>query len=274
MQDTGLEELDEDVEPRTDEESLVANNEDESEIESIPQDNREEDEEAEDEESDCELEDLGLSPEDIEAALSRFRDDEDSDATTSVSSSRRTSLTSSPPPDSDDEDVANNLLAPEVPLANTASSSTITRAIPTPPPQPTFSLIPPQATVRPALINYANLDSLDDTSSDDDSGDDEDRDGASENATAVTRFLIKRLPKQLSKLRNDKSELEDKIQDLEATISNQNQAMLEMERRVEVYKKEAETARKWTASLSLNIGKVRHFILRKVEHQTKLFVFI
>ena len=88
------------------------------------------------------------------------------------------------------------------------------------------------------------------------SDDDED----SENATAVTRFLIKRLPKQLSKLRNDKAELEDRIQDLEATISNQSQALLEMERRVDVYKKEAETARKWTASLSLNIGKVSTYI--------------
>ena len=75
----------------------------------------------------------------------------------------------------------------------------------------------------------------------------------------MTRFLIKRLPKQLSKLRNDKAELEERILDLEQTISNQNQAMLEMERRVDVYKKEAETARKWNASLSLNIGKqVRH----------------
>merc|ERR1719220_2173413 len=104
------------------------------------------------------------------------------------------------------------------------------------------------------------MDSLDDSSSDGsddeagDGGDAEDNDGE-EGATAVTRFLIKRLPKQLSKLRNDKAELEDRILDLEQTISNQNQAMLEMERRVDVYKKEAETARKWMASLSLNIGK-------------------
>ena len=104
------------------------------------------------------------------------------------------------------------------------------------------------------------MDSLDDSSSD--GSDDEAGDGGGndeegeEGATAVTRFLIKRLPKQLSKLRNDKAELEDRILDLEQTISNQNQAMLEMERRVDVYKKEAETARKWMASLSLNIGKV------------------
>ena len=43
----------------------------------------------------------------------------------------------------------------------------------------------------------------------------------------------------MSKLRNDKAELEDKIQDLEARISQQNQAMGEMERRLEVQKRES-----------------------------------
>ena len=130
-----------------------------------------------------------------------------------------------------------------------------TFAIPPAPPLPTFSLIPPPATVtvRPTF-NYANIDSLDDTSDDD--SENEDPVGASENSTAVTRFLIKHLPKQLSKLRNDKAELEEKIRDLEATISNQSQAMLEMGRRVEIYKKEANTSRKWNSSLSLNLGKV------------------
>ena len=48
--------------------------------------------------------------------------------------------------------------------------------------------------------------SLDDSSSSDDDDDTagEEADEEGENATAVTRFLIKRLPKQLSKLRNDK----------------------------------------------------------------------
>ena len=111
-------------------------------------------------------------------------------------------------------------------------------------------------------ILLMGFSSLDDSSSSDDDDDTagEEADEEGENATAVTRFLIKRLPKQLSKLRNDKAELEERILDLEQTISNQNQAMLEMERRVDVYKKEAETARKWNASLSLNIGKqVRRF---------------
>ena len=47
------------------------------------------------------------------------------------------------------------------------------------------------------------------------------REEAAENATTVTRFLIKHLPKQLSQLRHDKSELEDKIRDLDTLISNQ-----------------------------------------------------
>merc|ERR1712038_2224171 len=131
-----------------------------------------------------------------------------------------------------------------------------TFTIPPAPPLPTFSLVPPPATVtvRPTFnYNYANIDSLDDTSEDE--SQDEDPAGASENSTAVTRFLIKHLPKQLSKLRNDKAELEEKIRDLETTISNQSQAMLEMGRRVEIYKKEADTSRKWNSSLSLNLGK-------------------
>lgn len=59
-------------------------------------------------------------------------------------------------------------------------------------------------------------DSIDETDDedDDDNGDadEEDVDAASENATAVTRFLIKTFPKQLSKLKNEKTELEERIQ--------------------------------------------------------------
>ena len=43
----------------------------------------------------------------------------------------------------------------------------------------------------------------------------------------------------MSRLRSDKTELEDKIQDLEAILSQQAAAMEEMERRVEVYKRRA-----------------------------------
>ena len=241
MQHPDDDDNDEDVDPKTDDESIV-NNEEESEILTSEVEEAEQDEVHQ--ESDEELEDLGLSPEAIEQALARFNDDDDTISTTTSISSRRTSLTSSPPPDSEDEEI--------FPLMNIPS----TIPPPPPPPPPTFSLMPPPANVnfRPAF-DYANLDSLDDTSTDVDS-DTDDPVGASENATAVTRFLIKRLPKQLSRLKNEKAELEEKIQDLEQTISNLNQAMLEMERRVEVYKKEAETARKWNSSLSLNIGKV------------------
>ena len=66
------------------------------------------------------------------------------------------------------------------------------------------------------------MDSADNSDEDDNDIDNEE---ASENATAVTRFLIKHLPKQLAKLRHDKSELEDKIRDLETVVSNQNVAM-------------------------------------------------
>ena len=44
-------------------------------------------------------------------------------------------------------------------------------------------------------------------------------------------------------------------------MNQQNVAMTEMERRIEVYKKEAETARKWSASLAnLHHIKVRLLI--------------
>ena len=271
------------IEPRTDDESIIEHD-DESELISeleAPIDNLIETEdvnyngnrsihEDEDDDSDLELEDLGLSQEAIETALasSRFAEDSSSSTTTSLSSSRRTSIASSPPLDSDEEDETYNGLnsfatGPVTPLRTSQvsdivpSNSLSTFTIPPAPPLPTFSLVPPPATVtvRPTFnYNYANIDSLDDTSEDE--SQDEDPAGASENSTAVTRFLIKHLPKQLSKLRNDKAELEEKIRDLEATISNQSQAMSEMGRRVEIYKKEAETSRKWNSSLSLNLGKV------------------
>ena len=115
-------------------------------------------------------------------------------------------------------------------------------------------MIPPPATVtvRPTF-NYANLDSADNS---DDEENDIDNEEASENATAVTRFLIKHLPKQLAKLRNDKAEMEEKLRDLETVISNQNLSMSEMERRIDVYKKEAETSRKWSFSLA-NLHQIK-----------------
>ena len=53
-------------------------------------------------------------------------------------------------------------------------------------------------------------------------------------------------------------------------MNQQNVAMTEMERRIEVYKKEAETARKWSASLAnlhhikVRVPKIIRFIILKV----------
>ena len=61
--------------------------------------------------------------------------------------------------------------------------------------------------------------------------------------------------------------------------SNQNVAMTEMERRIEVYKKEAETARKWSASLAnlhhikVRVSKTIRFILLKVSQISSWGIF-
>ncbi len=47
----------------------------------------------------------------------------------------------------------------------------------------------------------------------------------------------------MSKLRNDKAELEEKIQDLETRISQQSVDMEELERRADMHKKSAERAK-------------------------------
>merc|ERR1719206_1544685 len=57
--------------------------------------------------------------------------------------------------------------------------------------------------------------------------------GEDSSSAAVTRFLIKHLPKQLSQLRDEKVQLEDKIHDLELVVSEQRMQMAEHERRVE-----------------------------------------
>ena len=56
------------------------------------------------------------------------------------------------------------------------------------------------------------------------------------------RLLIKHLPKQMSKLRHDKAELEDRVAELEARLSRQVADMGEMERRNDVYRRELEAA--------------------------------
>jgi len=59
------------------------------------------------------------------------------------------------------------------------------------------------------------------------------------------------------------------FQDLEARISEQNTVFSELERRAEIYKREAESARKWTSSiLSLKV------LLKKFsQYQTLIFYF-
>ena len=60
-----------------------------------------------------------------------------------------------------------------------------------------------------------------------------------DSSTAVTRYLIKHLPKQLTQLRNQKHELEDKITDLEQVISEQRTQNGEYERRAELERSRA-----------------------------------
>ena len=63
--------------------------------------------------------------------------------------------------------------------------------------------------------------------------------GGQDSSTSVTRYLIKHLPKQLTQLRNQKHELEDKITDLEQVISEQRTQNAEYERRAEVERSRA-----------------------------------
>ena len=253
-----VEEEDEDYEPKSEEDSIIQGatspeivSEITSEVEEPiyldEAENLEDGLEPEFESDDEELEDLGLSPEAIEQALAasgRHFDDEDDEGDSETEDETSVSLLE----ESEDSEAASELAMFQAATPRLGHSL----SIPEPPPPPTFSLLPPPATVtvRPTY-NYANIDSAD-SSEDEGSNehDNQDNEEASENATAVTRFLIKHLPKQLSTLRNDKIELEEKIRDLETLLSNQNVAMNEMERRIEVYKKEAETARKWSASLA------------------------
>jgi hypothetical protein len=62
-------------------------------------------------------------------------------------------------------------------------------------------------------------------------------------------------------------------------MNQKNVAMTEMERRIEVYKKEAETARKWSASLAnlhhikVRVSKTIRFILLKVSQISSWGIF-
>jgi len=111
--------------------------------------------------------------------------------------------------------------------------------IPLAPPQPTYSLLPPSIgiSVRPNFNQDVNND-FDDVDNDENNDDISENNQApvqsSDSSTAVTRYLIKHLPKQLTQLRNEKHELEDKIHDFEQIVSEQRMQMAEHERRVEI----------------------------------------
>ena len=89
------------------------------------------------------------------------------------------------------------------------------------------------AVVGEAMPNIANSSSTEDGGS---NPNPQPTVAAPDTSTAVTRYLIKHLPKQLTQLRNQKHELEDKIHDLEQVVSEQRSQMAEYERRAELEK--------------------------------------
>eukprot|EP00092_Neocalanus_flemingeri_P014300 GFUD01015421.1.p1 GENE.GFUD01015421.1~~GFUD01015421.1.p1 ORF type:complete len:561 (-),score=186.37 GFUD01015421.1:60-1574(-) len=134
--------------------------------------------------------------------------------------------------------------------------------IPLAPPQPTYSLMPPSIgiTVRPNF-NQTNDEESD---TDDDRAQNEQVPMLStESSTAVTRFLIKTLPKQLTQLRNEKHKLEDKIHDFEQIISEQRMQMSEHERRVEV-------ERSKTKKMEERLKKVEEKLPSETEQNTNI----
>ena len=87
---------------------------------------------------------------------------------------------------------------------------------------------------------------------------------APDTSTAVTRYLIKHLPKQLTQLRNQKHELEDKIHDLEQVVSEQRSQMAEYERRAELEKSRSK-------KLEDSLNQVRIFVILILHNM--LFVY-
>jgi len=106
--------------------------------------------------------------------------------------------------------------------------------------QSTFSLvhgIPAPPVTQDTNIPFLHSESVDDSEEGDSAVSGRERVGEAlhgeDGSAAVTRFLIKHLPKQLTQLREEKHQLEDKIHDLELVVSEQRNAMAEHERRVE-----------------------------------------
>jgi len=97
----------------------------------------------------------------------------------------------------------------------------------------------PNNSFFPSPLETQNVANTRDNESDDEENTEEavgsaDVPESSDSSAEVTRFLIKHLPKQLTQLRNEKHELEDKIHDFEQIVSEQRMQMSEHERRVEI----------------------------------------
>jgi hypothetical protein len=178
-------------------------------------------------------------------------------------------------------------------MSNTISLTSTTQSIthhgdgiPTPPPMPTFSLLPPSAgiTVRPTFQQDYNDDEDED---DEDYSDNEENENGErqrrprnrgrrgrnsqspESSTAVTRFLIKHLPQQLARLRNEKAELEEKVRDLEAMVSQQRNSLAEQERRADLEK----TRAKRLEERMLQVGNFANYIMNSKIYFVHYFPF-
>eukprot|EP00092_Neocalanus_flemingeri_P004813 GFUD01005181.1.p1 GENE.GFUD01005181.1~~GFUD01005181.1.p1 ORF type:complete len:1051 (+),score=335.48 GFUD01005181.1:44-3196(+) len=134
--------------------------------------------------------------------------------------------------------------------------------IPLAPPQPTYSLLPPSIgmIVRP---NFNQTNDGENENDDDRVENEEDPVQSTDNSTAVTRYLIKHLPKQLTQLRNEKLALEDKIHDFEQIVSEQRMQMSEHERRVEV-------ERSKTQKMEERLKKVEEKLPSETEQNTNI----
>ena len=75
----------------------------------------------------------------------------------------------------------------------------------------------------------------------------------------MTRFLIKHLPQQLARLRNEKAEQEDKIRELESLVSQQRYSLAEQERRADKEKSRANKLEERMLEVSRDYFKMLNF---------------
>ena len=79
----------------------------------------------------------------------------------------------------------------------------------------------------------------------------------------MTRFLIKHLPQQLARLRNEKAEQEDKIRELESLVSQQRYSLAEQERRADKEKSRANRLEERMLEVSRGYFKMLNCILKR-----------